>query len=206
MHVWGADHDLCFVLVQGFTGSWRQERVQKVVARLVQFGGIVAIDMRGHGRSGGSSTVGESEVLDVAAAVEWARSLGYRRVVGIGSSMGGAVVLRGAGLAAVDELPDGRVDGVISVSGDGWGDPLPVAPYEAAVMLGDIPLLIVHGDADRYFPVEHPQAIHEAARRSGVRTDLWLVEGFGHAEWAISTQVLDRIGAWTREFVVGRDG
>lgn len=243
MHILGVDHDLCFVLVHGFTGSWRQERVQKVVARLVQFGGVVAIDMRGHGRSGGASTVGKSEVLDVVAAVEYARSLGYARIVTTGFSMGGAVVLREAGLAAAGELADGWVDGVVSVSapafwyyrgtrimrivhrlvasrsgrvymrvsgtrisGDAWGDHLPVAPYEAAAMLGGVPLLIVHGDVDRYFPVEHPRAIHEAARRSGVRTELWLVKGFGHAESAVSTDVLDRIGAWTREFVVGSNG
>ena len=72
------------VVVHGFTGSWREERVQKVVTRLRAFGGIVAIDMRGHGRSGGSTTVGDEEVLDVAAAVEWARELGYLRVVTVG--------------------------------------------------------------------------------------------------------------------------
>lgn len=239
VHVPGINDDLCFVLVHGFTGNWREDRVQKVIARLVLFGGVIAIDMRGHGRSGGSSTVGKSEVLDVAAAVEWARALGYPRIVTTGFSMGGAVVLREAGLAQAGELPDGRVDGVVSVSapafwnyrgtrimrvvhrlvesrsgrlfmrisgtrisGDGWGDHLPVAPYEAAAMLGEIPLLIVHGDVDRYFPLEHPQAIHDSASRSGVRSELWLVEGFGHAESAISMDVLDRIGAWTREFLV----
>lgn len=243
VHVAGARDDLCFVMVHGFTGNWREDRVQKVIGRLLQFGGVVAIDMRGHGRSGGSSTVGKSEVLDVVAAVRWARELGYRHVVTTGFSMGGAVVLREGGLAATGELAGGRVDGVISVSapafwyyrgtrimrfvhrlvesrsgrlvmrmsgtrisGDGWGDPLPTAPHEAAAMLGSTPLLVVHGDVDRYFPIEHPRAIYASARRSGVRTDLWLVEGFGHAESAISTDVLDRIGAWARECVVGTGG
>ena len=35
-----------FVVVHGFTGGWRQERVQKVVIRLREFGGVVALDMR----------------------------------------------------------------------------------------------------------------------------------------------------------------
>ena len=35
---------------------------------------------------------------------------------------------------------------------------------------------------------------------------LWLVRGFGHAESAISTDDLDRIGAWARECVVGAEG
>jgi len=243
VHVEGEHADLCFVLVHGFTGNWREERVQKVIGRLQQFGGVVAIDMRGHGRSGGASTVGDLEVLDVAAAVEWARRLGYERVVSVGFSMGGAVVLRESGLAASGALADGRVDGVVSVSapafwyyrgtrimrvvhrlvesrsgrlvmrmggtrisGAGWGDPAPVPPHEAAAMLGSIPLLVVHGDVDRYFPVEHPRAIHDAASRSGVRTDLWLIRGFGHAEAAISTDDLDRIGQWARECAIGAQG
>jgi len=59
---------------------------------------------------------------------------------------------------------------------------------------------------DRYFPLEHPRAIHDAAVRSGVRTDLWIERGFGHAESAVSTAVLDRIGGWARECVVGAAG
>ncbi|MDP1876742.1 MAG: alpha/beta fold hydrolase [Actinomycetota bacterium] len=240
MHRPGDLADLCFVVVHGFTGNWREERVQKVVARLVRFGSVIAIDMRGHGRSGGASTVGKREVLDVAAAVEWARDLGYPRVVTVGFSLGGAVVLREAGLSAAGELPDGRVDGVVSVSapafwyyrgtrvmrfvhhlvgsrsgrlamrvsgtrvsGEGWPDPQPTPPYEAASMLGGIPLLVVHGDVDRYFPIEHPQAIHDSARRSGVCTDLLLVPGFGHAESAVSTEILDRIGSWERATAPG---
>jgi pimeloyl-ACP methyl ester carboxylesterase len=232
--------DLCMVVVHGFTGGWRQERVQKVTDRLNAFGGIVALDMRGHGRSGGATTVGDEEILDVAAAVEWARELGYPRVVPVGFSLGGAVVLREAALMA--DGP-GRVDGVVSVSAPafwyyrgtrimriahvmvetrpgrmimrvggtrisprGWSQPHPVPPAEAAGMLSGIPLLVVHGDVDHYFPLEHPRAIHETARRSGVRSDLWIERGFGHAESAVSTEVLDRIGAWARECVVGAAG
>jgi pimeloyl-ACP methyl ester carboxylesterase len=239
VHVPGSA-DLCLVVVHGFTGGWRQERVQRVIARLSAFGGVVAIDMRGHGRSGGATTVGDEEIHDVAAAVEWARELGYERVVAVGFSLGGAVVLRESALMA--DGP-GRVDGVVSVSAPafwyyrgtrimrvahfmvetrpgrlimraggtrisarGWAEPHPVAPAEAAGMLSGIPLLVVHGDVDHFFPLEHPRAIHEAALRSGVRTDLWIEPGFGHAESSVSTEILDRIGAWARECVVGAGG
>jgi pimeloyl-ACP methyl ester carboxylesterase len=239
VHVDGRLRDLCFVVVHGFTGSWRQERVEKVIDRLSGFGSVVAIDMRGHGRSGGVTTVGYLEVNDVAAAVEWARELGYPQVVTVGFSLGGAVVLREAGLSQAGILPTGRVDAVVSVSAPAfwyyrgtrvmrlvhhlvvsrsgrllmrlsgtritnreWTEPLPLPPHEAASMLGPIPLLVVHGDADHYFPLEHPRAIHDAAEAAGVRTDMWVVPGFGHAESAISTQILDRIGEWARECTI----
>jgi pimeloyl-ACP methyl ester carboxylesterase len=236
----GGRLDVCLVVVHGFTGNWREERVQKVIGRLGAFGGVVAIDMRGHGRSGGQTTVGDEEILDVEAAVAWARDLGYRRVVTVGFSLGGAVVLRESALMAHGA---GRVDAVVSVSapafwyyrgtrimrvahwmvetrpgrlvmraggtrisGRGWAQPHPIPPSEAASMLAGIPLLIVHGDADHYFPLEHPRAIHQAALRTGVRADLWIERGFGHAESAASTELLDRIGAWARECTVGATG
>ena len=237
LHVEGDVTDLCFVVVHGFTGSWREDRVQKVIARLARCGSVIAIDMRGHGRSGGRTTVGQLEVNDVTSAVEWARDLGYRSVVSVGFSLGGAVVLREAGLVQAGVLPaEGRVDAVVSVSApafwyyrgtrvmrlvhrlvetrtgrlimraggtritsEGWPDPVPIPPHEAAALLGPVPLLVVHGDVDPYFPIEHPQAIQRSADAAGVRTDLWLVDGFGHAESAISTQILDRIGQWARE-------
>ena len=71
------DHrDVCLVVVHGFTGSWREDRVQRVIERLHAFGGIVAIDLRGHGASGGQTTVGDEEVHEVAAGVAWAGGLG----------------------------------------------------------------------------------------------------------------------------------
>ncbi len=59
-----------FVLAHGFTGSWREPRVQAVMAHLARFGNVLAIDQRGHGRSTGLCTIGMDEVLDVDAAVE----------------------------------------------------------------------------------------------------------------------------------------
>jgi fermentation-respiration switch protein FrsA (DUF1100 family) len=50
----------------------------------------------------------------------------------------------------------------------------------------------VHGDRDHYFPVDHPEALYEAAAEP---KELWLVEGFGHAESAATPELLDRIGS-----------
>lgn len=241
VHVAARDRslDLALVVVHGFTGAWQEERVWRVADRLRSFGGVVAVDQRGHGRSGGQSSVGDTEVFDVAAAVAWARELGYARVVTVGFSLGGAVVVREAALLA--DGP-GRVDAVVAVSapafwyyrgtkvtrlvhhlvltrhgrlllrargtrvsGAGWTAPEPVPPAQAAARLA-VPILVVHGDVDRYFPTEHAQALHAAARSAGVRSDLWIEEGFGHAEGAATPELVDRIGRWVRECVLPADG
>lgn len=102
------------VLAPGFSCSWNKAFVRRVAHGLVPYAGVVAVDLRGQGRSGGRCTLGDREPLDVDAAVAQARGLGYDRVVTLGFSMGGAAVLRHAALLA--ELTTHPVDAVISVS------------------------------------------------------------------------------------------
>jgi fermentation-respiration switch protein FrsA (DUF1100 family) len=185
--------------------------------------GVVTFDFRGHGRSGGLSTLGDREVKDLDVAVAWARELGYRRIAAVGFSMGASVVLRHAGLI-------GGLDAVVSVSGpgrwyyrgtermrrvhlavehrlgrfvtrrwlktrispEGW-KLIPVPPAEAAAKIAPVPLLIVHGDQDPYFPPEHARQLYMAA---GEPKELWLLPGMGHAEAAVGQELVDRIGRW----------
>jgi pimeloyl-ACP methyl ester carboxylesterase len=76
------------------------------------------------------------------------------------------------------------------ISPHGWPE-VPESPVEVVGRIAPIPLLLVHGDADHYFPVEHPHALYDAA---GEPKELWLLEGFGHAENAATPELLDRIG------------
>jgi fermentation-respiration switch protein FrsA (DUF1100 family) len=63
--------------------------------------------------------------------------------------------------------------------------------------LGKIPLLVVHGTVDRYFPVEHAHALYQAALAGGsTQSEEWIIDGFGHAESAIALQTIDEIGQW----------
>lgn len=226
--------DLCLVVAHGFTGQWRSERVQKVVRVLSRSAAIIVLDMRGHGESGGVTTIGHKEIQDVSAAVAWARELGYRRVVTVGFSMGGAVVLR---QAAFPQGAADQVDAVIAVSApafwyyrgtkimrrmhhvvasrfgrsfmrtrgtridsQGWPDPMPHSPVEAITLYPHLPVLLVHGDIDRYFPLEHPRALHAAALASGNdNVELWEIPGFAHAESAIDDETLEQIATWVRE-------
>ncbi len=226
------DRDLGIVLAHGFAQNWQRPGVWKVATRLNKFGGVVTFDFRGHGRSGGVSTVGDKEIKDVDVAVGYARELGYRRIATVGFSMGGSIVLRHGGLI-------GGVDAVVSVSSPGqwyyrgtramrlvhlaienrtgrlitktflktritngkW-DPVPLPPADAAALIAPVPLLIVHGDRDEFFPVDHAQRLYDAANEP---KELWLVPGFTHAESGASPQLLNRIGAWIRA-AAGLDG
>ncbi|MFJ4692738.1 alpha/beta hydrolase family protein [Streptomyces sp. NPDC088766] len=216
---------LVFVVAHGFTGDVDRPHVRRIASALARYGAVVTFSFRGHGRSGGRSTVGDREVLDLDAAVAWARRLGHTRVATVGFSMGGSVVLRHAALHT------GTVDAVVSVSSPArwyyrgtapmrrlhwlvtrpagrlvgryglrtrihhrdW-DPVPLSPVEAVPGIAPAPLLIVHGDRDGYFPLDHPRMLAEAAGDHG---ELWIEPGMGHAEHAAADDLLTRIGAWT---------
>ncbi|MGW2932562.1 alpha/beta hydrolase [Streptomyces sp. NPDC001156] len=224
--------DLVIVVAHGFTGDLERPHVRRVSAALARHGAVVTFSFRGHGASGGRSTVGDREVLDLAAAVRWARELGHTRVATVGFSMGGSVVLRHAALHQEGAHPDA----VVSVSAParwyyrgtapmrrlhwlvtrpagrlvgryglrtriqhrGW-EPVPVSPVESVPLIAPTPLLIVHGDQDGYFPLDHPRMLAEAAPG---HAELWLEPGMGHAEHASDDELLERIGAW----VVSRAG
>ena len=73
-----ATDSLGFVVGHGFTLNWQRPHVWRVANRLNRHGGVVAFDFRGHGRSGGATTLGDKEIKDVDAAVRtrasWAMS------------------------------------------------------------------------------------------------------------------------------------
>ncbi len=218
--------DLAIVVAHGFTLSWQRPNVWRIANRFNQNAGVVTFDFRGHGRSGGLSTLGDREIKDLDVAVAYARELGYQRVAAVGFSMGASIVLRHAGLI-------GGLDAVVSVSGPGrwyyrgtermrwvhravehrtgryvtrrwlktrvspvgW-TMIPVAPAEAAAKISPVPLLIVHGDQDAYFPPEHARQLYLTAREP---KELWLLPGMGHAEAATSQELVDRIARWIDE-------
>ncbi|MEU6104054.1 alpha/beta hydrolase [Streptomyces flaveolus] len=222
---------LVFVVAHGFTGDADRPHVRRIAEAFARHGAVVTFSFRGHGASGGRSTVGDREVLDLAAAVAWARGFGHARVVTVGFSMGGSVVLRHAALYGDDDGDgDARTDAVVSVSAPArwyyrgtapmrrlhwlvmrpagrlvgryglrtrihhrdW-DPVPLSPVEAVPRIAPKPLLLVHGDRDGYFPLDHPRMLAEAAGDHG---ELWVEPGMGHAEHASGEELLRRIGDW----------
>jgi len=80
-----------------------------------------------------------------------------------------------------------------------WPDPPPWSPEESVRRMGDLPLLIVHGDVDHYFPVEHVRVLERAAQESGnPNAEVIVVPGFSHAESTVDSQTMDRIGKWAQ--------
>src|SRR5579862_5693617 len=72
--------DLAIIVAHGFTLSWQHPQVWRVANRFNRAAGVITFDFRGHGRSGGLSTLGDLEIRDLEAAVAYARQLGYARV------------------------------------------------------------------------------------------------------------------------------
>ena len=67
------DPGLVIVMAHGFTQSWQNHMVWPIAKRFNAFAGVVTFDFRGHGRSGGMSTLGDKEIYDLDVAVRFAR-------------------------------------------------------------------------------------------------------------------------------------
>ena len=210
-----------FVLAHGFTHGIGKPATSAAIAAFAAHGAVVTVDFRGHGRSAGRSSVGRDETLDLDAAVAWARARGYGPVAVVGFSMGGAVSLRHAALGAsrpdavvsvsaparwyVRESsamrrvhwllesplgpPVGRLFGIRL--GEPW-DELPTSPIETIGQVA-VPILLVHGTADRYFGPAHAIALGRAARTAA---EVWVVPGMGHGETGTTAETTHRIARW----------
>lgn len=196
------------VVVHGFTATSEHPDVLALVETLHDRAlDVVWYDARGHGRSGGRSTLGDLEVHDVAAAVQGAAERADR-VVLVGASMGAIAALRYAAASGRDP----RLAGVVLVSCPAaWRLPrnahgvlatgltrtrlgralaarylrVRVAarwtnpePPSALVPRVSAPLALVHGAADRFIAVGDAREL-EALAVSPCRVDV--VPGMGHA-------------------------
>jgi pimeloyl-ACP methyl ester carboxylesterase len=146
-----------------------------------------------------------------------------RAVVTLGLSMGGGAALRQAALgehrpdavvslSAVsrwyvrDTRPMRRVHWLIETTpgrrlaaralglrlDPPWVVP-PAPPLQVVSGIPPTPLLLVHGDRDEYFPLEHFRTLAQAA---GPTATAWVVPGFGHAESGATRPLVERIGHW----------
>jgi pimeloyl-ACP methyl ester carboxylesterase len=201
------DADPVIVVCHGFGGWHAKPKYARLIEALVPRFTVYAFDFRGHGASGGWTTFGGVETVDVAAA----------RVATLGASMGGIAVIRHAAL-------EGGVDAVVAVStparwdghrsdavrrmawltgtargrrvGRLFGIRLPTewarpeSPEDVVAKIAPVPLLLIHGRDDHYFDEEEAWRLYRA---TGEPKRLWLAGRFGHAEDGFSPQLAGRI-------------
>jgi pimeloyl-ACP methyl ester carboxylesterase len=191
------------VLVHGFSQSSRMPRIHAFAHLLAGRAHVIVPDLRGHGRSGGLSSLGTNEPLDVKAAVD-AADPGLP-VVTIGISLGGAAVLLHAGTY-------GGVAGVVAISAPAWWGAWDTpatkrieryamspagrrflalvlrtriaqvcegVPHAEGQVANIAPAftLVVADPADHYFAEAHPRTIYGWAREP---KEIWMLPGTGH--------------------------
>ena len=159
--------------------------------------------------SGERITGGIDEAEDVLGAYDYLRSRGTHphRIGVFGRSMGaGAVVLAAAAepdikalvldstYAQVDDLlafeiarktpvPEWVapvfIPGASLLANVLYGIDLSKLAPEDAIALVDVPILVMHGEADTRIPVEHGKRVHEAAHPD---SEIWVVPDAGHID------------------------
>ncbi len=217
----GGEPRASVVLAHGFSAHASDPQVVAVAERLQARGfDVIGYDARGHGRSGGQSTLGDLEAHDVAAAAAVASSRS-ERVLLVGASMGAIAVLRHAAAGGTD------VAGVVLVSCPSrwslprnhrallaagitrtrlgrlvasrylgvtvcprWTNPEPPASLIARV---DAPVAVVHGDDDRFIPLS---AADDLMAASPGRARLWRVHGMGHAYDTVALDPITEAVDW----------
>jgi len=120
--------------------------------------------------------------LDVGVAADLANRSGAKQFIVIGHSFGGAVAVN-AGIALR------RVaKGVVTLATQSAG-------CENAATLGDVPLLLVHGDGDELLPV----AASEQVRTLAGQGEVVVLPGTGHLLLGVEKELRERLLAWIDE-------
>lgn len=185
--------------IRDFCGAWQVARADGR--------NVLLIDQRCHGSSQGHTiTFGILEKRDVEGWIRWAdRRFGPVPILLVGVSMGAATVLMAAGSSlpesvkgVVADCPYDAPSNIIKkVLGQDMGMPVKlVYPLirmggllygkfnldadspAAAVKRSQIPILLIHGDADRFVPYSMSVNIHAAAPE---KIDFHTIPGAGHA-------------------------
>jgi pimeloyl-ACP methyl ester carboxylesterase len=162
---------------------------------------VFLVDYRGYGTSEGEPDI-EGVHRDAEAAIRRATTLpgvDPERIAVFGQSLGGAIATSAVAHARRDVavralVLDSAFSDFRGIAREKLGSlwltwllQVPLAatvsdelqPLEALRSLHDIPVLVVHGDADDIIPLDHAVRLHEAA---GPAAQLWLVPGAGHIQ------------------------
>jgi alpha/beta superfamily hydrolase len=121
----------------------------------------------------------EACIVDAVAAAELAGRAGANRFVTVGHSFGGAVAVN----AAI--TLDSHAAGVITLATQSAG-------CERADLLGDTPLLLVHGDQDEILPDSSSRMVRMIAGTG----ELVILPGVGHLFTQADRELRERLVRW----------
>ena len=220
LHLDRSDSETLAIYVHGFLANKNHRRVPRFVQALAQRVDVMAIDLRGHGESEGETTLGAQEVLDIEATVAYARRIGYERIVTIGSSMGGASVIRHAALHqsqsavvtigafadANDVSPSSNV-GLSLLFGQTWGRHWSYltrgtrignlmeheAPWQLVGRVSPLPLLLIHGAWDA---TVLPRALDRLYEHANEPKEKLLIPRSGHDHPHLTERTVELIVEW----------
>lgn len=88
--------DSVIIVCPGFFNSKDNRWMRKTVDMLSDEYDVIIFDFRGHGKSGGRYTWSAKESLDLDAVIDYAGSLGYKRIGVLAFSLGAAVAINNA--------------------------------------------------------------------------------------------------------------
>jgi pimeloyl-ACP methyl ester carboxylesterase len=216
------------VLVHGFAAH--KSEVLKYAVPFHATYNVVAIDLRGGGRSSRTETTfGPREKLDLAAIIDWLERAKHPvHIAVMGNSMGGGTAVLAAASdqrieAVILDSTHARVEDILGrrAEVDAGQPSLPATPavlfgiwlrtglnlmdsnpINFISALGHRPLLLIHGTADLHdLPSRSVDANYNAALAAGVPVELHMCAGATHGK-VIDTCPTDW-GHWSVEFLNG---
>lgn len=200
------------------------EEVERLVQMFSAEYDVISINFRGHASSFGSSNGGGREILDIRAAVSYAKNSGYRFIAVIGAGMGGAAGMRAA-------LIFRNIDALVVLSPSGFSPktarfpigflsdialdsafgiiPLRIVtntrlgeryssgfPVDLLPVLDRVPTMIIHSSGDRFTSAEKLQ--HALGEHFDPKCVV-IVPGTRHAEHLLDRDILMEIRAFLDE-------
>lgn len=217
------DFETLLIYCHGFSSGKNFLNIPHLAEMLSSELDVIVFDFRGHGESGGETTFGAKELFDLDAVMEYAKRFGYRRIILMGSSMGGAISIRYAA-----DSPD--VDAVITmgafahkrfsmmamaglgvlkwsfsrrVMGSAWLTRIERAqpayePRDFVARISPRPLLLLHGEHDPLIPLSHARDLFARAREPKT---LHIIRRGGHDLENINQPTIILIMNWLKKNV-----
>ena len=164
----------------GFSGPARAMYLELADRAVARDRGAIIVDYRKPGDL-------DRSLLDVAATVDWSMREGGRRFALVGHSFGGAVAVQAGAMLS------NHCAAVVTLSTQSAG-------CQVANQLGDIPLLLLHGDRDEVLTPDNSAMVRMMAGYGDFR----IIEGAGHGLESARDELIALLDEWIDDRFAGR--